>query len=142
MSTRQGRWGPAGSRLRTGALVTVAILAGCFSDRPAPLGPAGTVPDVDCAITIPEPGPGEAVVAIRDFAFHPAMLSVPQGTRVTWINCEDATLHTATADDGSWDSGGLAPGESFERTFDEVGGHPYHCTPHPFMTAEVEVTAP
>jgi plastocyanin len=117
-------------------------LAACFSDRPEPVGPEFAVPDVECSVVIPEPDAGEAIVAIRDFAFHPAALSVPQGTTVTWINCEDATLHTTTSDTEVWDSGGLSPGETFTLEFNGTGAFPYHCTPHPFMEGSVEVTEP
>ena len=47
--------------------------------------------------------------------------------------------HSVTADDGSFDSGLIDSGRTFERVFDRAGSYAYHCTPHPFMTARVIV---
>ncbi|MGD2070172.1 MAG: plastocyanin/azurin family copper-binding protein [Gemmatimonadota bacterium] len=125
-------------------LAAVALAAaGCFSEHATgPTGLEDRVPDIECAVALPTPGPTEVVVGIRDFSFHPAVRTVPPGTTVTWVNCEPSGIasHTTTSDDGVWDSGLLAPGgATYSRTFDEVGSFPYHCTPHPFMTGEVRV---
>ncbi len=92
-----------------------------------------------------EPGPPAAVEAgdaveleISGFAFAPQELRVTPGTTVLWVN-RDPVAHTATADDGSWSSPLVGPGETWERTFEEPGRHSYHCAPHPFMTAVVVV---
>jgi plastocyanin len=70
--------------------------------------------------------------------------------KVVWTNT-DVTGHTVTTDDGYVDliSGEfnsieqlgaiLMPGETFEFTFTEVGLYPYHCEPHPWMQASVEI---
>ena len=70
--------------------------------------------------------------------------------KVVWTNT-DVTGHTVTTDDGYVDliSGDfnsieqlgaiLMPGETFEFTFTEVGLYPYHCEPHPWMQASVEI---
>lgn len=79
-----------------------------------------------------------ATVSIVDFAFDPAQIDVAAGTTVTWTNNGSAP-HTVTADDGSFDSGELAPGESFSFTFDTAGTFAYHCEIHPEMTAAVVV---
>ena len=60
------------------------------------------------------------------------------GTTVTWTN-SDSTQHTVTADDGSFDSGVLAQGQTFSHTFDTAGTIAYHCTIHPNMQATVTV---
>ena len=57
-----------------------------------------------------------------------------------WVN-EGNTPHTVTADDGSFDSGTLQPGESYSHTFQSAGMVPYHCSIHPFMTGSVTVGA-
>jgi plastocyanin len=38
--------------------------------------------------------------------------------------------HTVTAVDGSFDSGTLQAGDTFEWTFDEPGRHEYYCQFH------------
>jgi plastocyanin len=78
-------------------------------------------------------------VSIKDFAFNPPNATVAPGTTVTWVN-NDQAPHTATADDGAFDSGTLQPGQSFSFTFDEAGTYAYHCNIHPDMTATVTVS--
>jgi plastocyanin len=80
-----------------------------------------------------------AAVSIVDFAFEPASVEVRSGDTVTWTNT-GAAPHTVTADDGSFDSGQLAPGATFSQTFDARGDFTYHCTIHPQMTGTVSVT--
>ena len=81
---------------------------------------------------------GGAAVEIADFAFSPEELTVDAGTAVTWTNA-DGPPHTATADDGSFDSGRLEPGDSYSETFDEPGTYAYHCEIHPRMTGTIVV---
>lgn len=83
--------------------------------------------------------PGGVVeVAIRDFFFYPALLSVAPGTTVVWVN-KGAHPHTVTAFDGSFDSGVLMPGEAFALTFGGSGRVRYFCEVHPSMTGGVSV---
>ena len=77
-------------------------------------------------------------VAIRDFAFTPGNLQVPVGANVTWTNYDTAP-HSATAKDGSWDTGVFSKGESKTLTFDKAGDYSYYCTVHPSMVARLQV---
>ena len=53
---------------------------------------------------------------------------------------EDVQPHTATADDvQGWGTRLLKKGESAEQTFETAGVQPYHCEPHPWMKATIEV---
>ena len=79
------------------------------------------------------------IVAISDFDFTPAQITIRPGATVLWVN-QGQVAHSATADDGSWDSGVIEPGERWSRTFSEGAPQPYHCTPHPFMTGTVRVS--
>lgn len=81
---------------------------------------------------------GEEAVAIASFAFGPDELTIPVGTTVTWTN-EDSAPHTATAEDGSFDSGRLERGDSFSYTFEEAGEFAYFCDIHPNMKATITV---
>jgi plastocyanin len=58
---------------------------------------------------------------------------------VTWTN-QDFAPHTATADDGSFDTGRLDQGETGSVTFDQPGTYTYTCTFHPNMKGTVVVT--
>jgi len=73
--------------------------------------------------------------------YQPQILrvSLAAGTTVTWYNA-DTEAHTVTADDGSFDSGLIAPGESWSHTFSKEGTQRYHCAPHPWMKGEVVVS--
>ncbi|HEX7091288.1 MAG TPA: cupredoxin family copper-binding protein [Longimicrobiales bacterium] len=77
-------------------------------------------------------------VVMRQLSFAPAHIEVAAGTTVEWFN-DDQLVHTVKADDGSWDSGDIAPGGSWRHTFDRPGTYTYTCTPHPFMKAVVVV---
>lgn len=77
-------------------------------------------------------------VTIQDFFFAPAQITVQPGTTVTWVNGGQAP-HTVTADDGSFDSETLQPGQSFSFTFQSAGTFTYFCEIHPFMTGSVTV---
>lgn len=94
----------------------------------------------------PEGAAGAATVAnatkteIRGMNFD-KRLAISAGTTVQWTN-NDPLIHTVTADDGSWDSGPIEPGQSWSHTFTQAGEFAYHCTPHPFMKALVVVRQP
>ena len=75
---------------------------------------------------------------MRSMTFAPSRLEVAAGTTIRWTN-NDQLVHTITADDGSWDSGPIEPGQTWSRTFAQPGEYAIHCTPHPFMKAIVVV---
>ena len=78
-------------------------------------------------------------VTIADFSFSPKSVTVSVGDSVTWRNTGDE-VHTATAKDGSFDTGNLDTGQSGSHTFNKAGTFSYFCKPHAFMTASVTVT--
>jgi plastocyanin len=78
------------------------------------------------------------VVDIKDFAFAPAVITVPAGTTVTWTN-DDEEPHTVTSTRGVFGSEGLAYHETFAQTFATAGRYEYVCALHPHMKATVIV---
>ena len=84
-------------------------------------------------------GGGQAV-QISSFKFDPAAIRVDVGARVTVSN-QDSTNHTATADDGSFDTGNIDQGASKSVTLTKAGRFPYHCEIHPFMHGVIVVGA-
>ena len=83
-------------------------------------------------------GGAGSVVEMRAMAFAPLRIEVNAGATVAFTNRERLE-HTVTANDGSWDSGPIAPGGTWRHTFAQPGTYPFHCTPHPFMTGVVVV---
>jgi plastocyanin len=81
---------------------------------------------------------GARLVQIRQFDYLPREIVIRSGETVEWINV-DPVGHTATADDGSWDSEYLEDGQRYSRTFTEPGRYTYYCVPHPDMRGTVVV---
>ena len=77
-------------------------------------------------------------VNIGDNFFDPPNAAVEPGSTITWIN-RGAVPHTVTADDGSFDSGRLNPGDSYTVAFGGQGTVTYHCEIHPEMRGSVTV---
>ena len=98
----------------------------------------GTAAATSASTSTPGAGAKSASVTIKDFEFTPATVTIAVGGTVTWTNNGPST-HTATADDGSFDSGNLSQGKTFSHTFQAAGTFTYHCSIHPFMTATVIV---
>jgi plastocyanin len=81
-----------------------------------------------------------ATVSIANFAFSPATINVSVGDTVVFVN-NDSVAHTATATDGSFDTGTIQPGGSASVTFTSAGTFSYMCSIHPNMTGTVIVNA-
>jgi LPXTG-motif cell wall-anchored protein len=60
------------------------------------------------------------------------------GDSVTWTNSGPSD-HTATASDGSFDTGTLSKGRSASHTFGNAGTFAYVCSIHPNMHGTVRV---
>ena len=80
-------------------------------------------------------GAGNAV-AVADNTFTPASIDVAVGDTVTFEN-EGQIAHTVTGDD--FDSGSLAPGDTFTFEASEKGSFSYVCTFHAGMQGTIEV---
>lgn len=83
-------------------------------------------------------GTAVETIDIENFAYAPGNLRVPVGATVTWIN-RDSAPHSATGQDGSWDTGLLKQGERAALAFDAPGTFEYYCTVHPNMQARLTV---
>lgn len=68
-------------------------------------------------------------ITMADDAFLPEVLRVPVGTEVEWDN-QGRNPHNVTADDGTFASGNLEPGEEFAHTYDHPGVYRFTCTLH------------
>ena len=90
-----------------------------------------------------EPAPSGAAaksekVEIVEFTYQPDPVVVQVGGKVIWQN-QDTAPHTATADDGSFDTGVIEKGKLGSETFKKAGTYTYFCEIHPTMHGTVEV---
>lgn len=69
-------------------------------------------------------------VGLYDDAYQPMSMTISAGVNVSWMNYGSHN-HTVTADNQSWDSGLLAPGQTYNLTFKVRGIYTYHCILHP-----------
>jgi plastocyanin len=81
-----------------------------------------------------------STVALEDYRFNPARITVAAGTKVTFSNTGTQPHNAASPDAGGWDTGLLARGESASVTFNRPGTYSFTCTPHPSMIGEIIVT--
>jgi plastocyanin len=77
-------------------------------------------------------------VDIVEFTYQPDPVVVQTGGKVIWQN-QDTAPHTATGDDGSFDTGTIENGKLGSATFKEAGTFTYFCEIHPTMHGTVEV---
>ncbi len=124
-----------------------------FSLKGAPNGrsiaQAAAPPAIDNVTKIAGAAVHTGKVAIFDYGYKPfgakaagfgsLIITVPVGTKVTWINT-GTQPHTSTSADGHWDTGIVPPGGSHSIVMNRVGTFHYDCTPHPWMLGEVIVT--
>ena len=82
--------------------------------------------------------PGDSLVTVKNFDFHPMAITIPVGATVTWKNL-DGEPHTVTSTDGSFLSEALDEDDSFSFKFTKPGVYKYLCTIHPRMVASVTV---
>lgn len=77
-------------------------------------------------------------ISITDMSFSLSTVTINVGDSVTWTN-NDTVSHTVTSDGDNFDSGSIAPGETFALDFSPAGTYSYHCDFHPSMTGTVVV---
>jgi len=112
-------------------LVFSCLFAGCTSAQSPPSTTQATQ----------APAGGSNHIAIKNFAFSPATLTIKTGTTVTWTN-QDGAPHQISSDPGApvaFNSESLANGASYQFTFTQAGTYDYHCTIHPAMKGTIIV---
>jgi len=111
-------------------LAIVILAAGCTQQAGPSNGQNQT--------TIPPAGNGQTStsVAISNFAFDPATITIDKGSTVAWVN-KDSVAHTITGT--GFDSGSFETGQNYSRKFDQSGTFEYYCAIHPSMKGTVVV---
>lgn len=97
----------------------------------------------------------EVHVSIVGNSFHPKVIQIAPGTKVTWTNedvfaylaGEFSGIHNVASLDAPPNADNvisdlLAHGESFSHVFEEEWEYDYICTPHPYMKGRVVVQHP
>jgi len=123
-----------------GALAGLVMLGACGggggSSNPPPGGPAPT--------PTPTPTPGASTVTIVGTrgasSFSPNPASVAQGRSVSWQN-NDGVVHRIVSNDGSFDTGNLAPGQTSAALVLATDGANYHCSIHPDMIGAINAAS-
>ena len=107
--------------------------------------PATTTTTAPEATTTTAKAPPALEVAINgdgggQSQFDPSQARVYVGSTVVWTN-RDSVPRSVEADDGTFASPSLAPGESFTYKTDKVGRFNYHDGTRPYAVAALEVLA-
>ncbi len=112
-----------------------AALAGCGGGSSSPSAPS-PVTSTNATPT------GTSVVTINITSnngaqsFSPNPATIQSGQMVVWHNA-DAITHRVVLNDGSIDTGNLAPGQSSEARAWVAASAQYHCSLHPSMIGSV-----
>lgn len=124
-------------KIRLALLVLIGMLiAACGSSSPPAPSPTPTptpTPAPVNNVTIPQNAAGRGSNA---YAPNPLMVAV--GSTVTWTNT-DTIAHTATSNNGVFDSGSIPAGGAFSFRFQNTGSFNYRCTFHPGMVGVIQV---
>ncbi|MFZ0510913.1 MAG: hypothetical protein WAM14_04835, partial [Candidatus Nitrosopolaris sp.] len=75
-----------------------------------------------------------------EFYYQPKEVTISNDTSVTWVN-QDSALHTATADNGSFDTGIIPIDANATVIITGSGKLEYHCTIHPWMQGTITVVS-
>lgn len=77
-------------------------------------------------------------VSIQGLQFAPSVLSIHVGDTVVWTDNDDRDYNVVSSD-GSFSSGNLRNGQTFEHVFSQAGKFTYACSYHPRMKGTVTV---
>jgi len=117
------------------ALLAVSCGGGGSSSMPPTSGtPAGSTNDGSS-------GSPDVLITIAGMSFSPGTMAVKAGQTVAWKN-NDGMAHTATQDQGVFDTGSIPPGGTSKPiTISDTSKLTYHCSVHPGMVGALNGTA-
>lgn len=106
-----------------------ALICGCVTQTSGPKDTSPATRTLATRITTMVPTGPTVTVIIKARAFDPAILTIKEGTTVTWIN-DDPMMHYVVHlpevnHPQLFDSGRLSSGQSFSYTFFEKGRYNY-----------------
>lgn len=114
------------------AIMALVLAAACAPAATPTKAPAAATPGAA------KPAAGETEIALQNSAFNPKTVTVPRGTTVRWTN-KDSVDHTASARQGTFESGNMKKDGTFTFKFDQAGAFEYFCKYHANMTGTITV---
>ncbi len=73
---------------------------------------------------------GEFQVGMKDWEFHPDILTIQQGDTVLWVNNDDSHHKIIFEDASIKNSENIKPEQKFSVVFDRAGDYKYYCKYH------------
>ncbi len=136
--------GPTAQQLPSNDATATPSASPTKTPGPSPLARATPSPAPTGTPSPPPPPAPSATAAVKavgsdPFSFSPSSLSIRAGTRVSFTN-QSPEDHTFSANGGAFESGVIAPGQSWTFNFASRGSFPYFCRLHPYMTASIAVS--
>ncbi len=130
------------------ATILAFMASACSGGSGSSYSATASTPTTPSASTSSSTPAGATTVNImgqkNDQSFNPNPVPLSQGSQIVWHN-SDNVVHHIVMNDGSFDSGDIAPGgTSKAMTLSSAGGN-YHCTIHPttmFGSVNVATTDP
>lgn len=80
----------------------------------------------------------EEQVKIDNFTFIPEILTVKEGTTITWVNKDDVP-HTVVSTAKEFSSRAMDTDDKYTHTFTAPGTYEYYCSVHPHMKGKIIV---
>ena len=119
--------------LQSLVVATVVVSGACSGGSDSASMPSSPSPATPAAITISITG----INGAQSFNPNPASAG---GQMVVFKN-NDSVTHRVALNDGSIDTGNIAPGASSAAVMMPASGTNYHCTIHPSMIGSVSTTS-
>jgi plastocyanin len=127
--------------MRRSLVILLVLTAACGRTGDSTTPPETTTTEATAttseAPTTTDETPIPLAINIVNFNFQGATRAAV-GDTITVVNADSVT-HTWTADDETFHSGNLSPGDSFTFTFEEEGRFGYFCQIHPGMQGTITV---
>jgi plastocyanin len=128
--------------LLTAATLSAVLSATACSDSHTGSPAVGNKAVVTAAAAHPTPRNSPAAtsnIAIKDFVFQPATLSVAVGSKVVWTNRDEEPHRVVSADGQFHPSPALDTDDSYAAVFAKPGTYSYFCSIHPHMVGKIIV---
>lgn len=119
-------WGRMALAIPVTAVACGSDGGGGMPTSPSPPAGGGASTSVTVAITVTA-GPQ---------SFNPNPVAMATAGTVTWMN-RDGAVHRIIANDGSFDTGDIAPGATSRAVTPSAAGANYHCSIHPTMVGAI-----